>query len=86
MFKLSIHRKADKYYQTVDDNTAGKINRVLEEVGRNPFMGAGIKKLHGRLAGKYRVRVGELRIIYTVDEADEVIVIEAIGPRGSVYK
>ena len=49
-------------------------------------MGTDIKKLHGRLAGKYRVRVGELRIIYTVDEANERIMIEAIGPRGAVYK
>jgi mRNA interferase RelE/StbE len=86
MFKLSIHKKAAKYYQTVDDNTAGKINRVLEEVSRNPFTGADIKKLHGRLAGKYRVRVGDLRIIYTVDNASEMIMIEAMGPRGSVYK
>jgi len=86
MYKLSIHRKASKYYQTVDDNTAEKINRVLEEVGGNPFMGTDIKKLHGRLAGKYRVRVGELRIIYTVDEANGIIMIEAIGPRGAVYK
>ena len=86
MYKLSIHRKASKYYQTVDDNTAGKINRVLEEVGRNPFIGTDTKKLHGRLAGKYRVRMGELRIIYSVDEANGIIVIEAIGPRGAVYK
>jgi len=49
-------------------------------------MGTDIKKLHGRLAGKYRVRVGELRIIYTVDEANGIIRIEAIGPRGAVYK
>ena len=86
MYKFSIHRKASKYYQALDDHTAGKINSVLEEIGRNPLMGRDIKKLHGRLAGRYRVRVGELRIIYTVDEASEIIIIEAIGPRGSVYK
>jgi mRNA interferase RelE/StbE len=49
-------------------------------------MGVNIKKLQGRLSGKYRMRVGELRIIYSVDEGVGLILIEAIGPRGSVYK
>lgn len=86
MYKLSIHKKAARYYQTLDEITAGRINSALDEVGRNPFMGVNIKKLQGRLAGKYRTRVGELRIIYSVDEGAGLIVIAAIGPRGSVYK
>jgi mRNA interferase RelE/StbE len=53
---------------------------------QNPFEGPHIKKLRGRLEGKCRYDVGTLRIIYYVDTIEEIIYVEAIGPRGDIYK
>lgn len=53
---------------------------------QNPFEGPHSKKLKGRLEGKYRYDIGALRIIYFVDMKNEMIYIDAIGPRGDIYK
>ncbi len=45
-----------------------------------------IKRLHGRLEGLYRFRVGSLRIIYSVDEKNREIEVLTIDDRGDVYK
>lgn len=52
----------------------------------SPSEGSHIKKLKGRLAGKYRYDVGGFRIVYSIDEHSKVVYIEAIGPRGDIYK
>jgi len=37
MFKVSLHKKAIKYYESLDDKTAKKINKAIEEISENPF-------------------------------------------------
>lgn len=58
----------------------------MQEIINNPLEGIHIKKLKGRLEGKYRYHPGDLRIIYFVSLHNRTIYIEAIGPRGDVYK
>ncbi len=86
MYKVSIHKKAIKYYESLDDKSARRINKAIEEMSENPFEGSHIKKLRGRHEGKYRYAVGDLRIVYRINTESEIVLIEAIGPRGDVYK
>ena len=44
-----------------------------------------IKPLKGKYAGLWRYRVGQIRIIYAVDNDNRAIRIVAIGARGDVY-
>ncbi len=55
-------------------------------MSRNPLEGLHIKRLRGTQEGKYRYAVGDLRIVYWVNEEEKTIFIEAIGPRGDIYK
>ena len=50
----------------------------------NPFAGD-IKPLKGTKS-TYRCRIGDFRIIYTIDKAIRLIAITAILPRGEAYK
>lgn len=86
MYKVSLHKKAVKYYESLDDKTARRINKAIEEITETPLEGIHIKKLRGRHEGKHRYAVGDLRIIYRVNTESKIILIEAIGPRGDVYK
>ena len=45
-----------------------------------------IKRLHGKLEGLFRYRVGRIRIVYSVDESARTIEIISIDDRGDVYK
>lgn len=46
----------------------------------------GAKKLSGPLAGSYRIRVRNHRVIYDVDDRGRAIIILKIGPRKSIYR
>lgn len=86
MFKVSVHKKASKYYDSLNDKAAERINKAIGEISAHPFEGPHIKKMRGKYEGKYRYEVGDLRIVYIVNTESEVVLIEAIGPRGDVYK
>ena len=45
-----------------------------------------LKSLSGELQGSYRMRVGDIRIVYSIDEAAKTVFVEVIGFRGDVYK
>ncbi|HUO10948.1 MAG TPA: type II toxin-antitoxin system RelE/ParE family toxin [Phycisphaerae bacterium] len=46
---------------------------------------SGCKKLAGQ-AGLYRIRVGDWRIVYEIDDASRVIIIAIVGHRSDVYR
>lgn len=86
MYKPFFHKRASKYYKSLDDKTARRVNKAIGDMTKIPFEGTHIKRLRGKLEGKYRYAVGDLRIVYQVKVEEGTILIEAIGPRGDVYK
>ena len=83
MFEVVLFSKPAKFYNKLDDKTAKRLNKGMETLKSKPFMGKNIKKLSGKLAGKYRLRVGEIRVVYFVE--GQRVIIETIGYRAGVY-
>ena len=48
-----------------------------------PYLG---KPLKGELYGKWSLRVGDYRIIYTIDEQKKILTLLNVGHRKMVYK
>jgi mRNA interferase RelE/StbE len=46
----------------------------------------GVEPLHGELKGLYRVRIGNYRVIYAINDNKLLILIIKIAKRGDVYK
>ena len=86
MYSVEFYKQAARYYNKLEAKIQRRINTAIDEIIENPFEGPHIKKLKGRLEGKYRYDIGSLRVIYYVDLNDKIIYVEAIGPRGDVYK
>ncbi|MEW6686810.1 MAG: type II toxin-antitoxin system RelE/ParE family toxin [Candidatus Edwardsbacteria bacterium] len=86
MYEVLISHEAEKYYKKMDKDTKRRINKCIEILGRNPFAGGHIKRLHGELEGKYRYAVGDLRIVYEINTKKQTVEIRAIKSRGDVYK
>ena len=40
----------------------------------------------GEWKGYYRIRIGNVRLIFWVDQVKKIIYVDHIGPRGDVYK
>jgi|YelNatPaOPRAMG01_1025707.scaffolds.fasta_scaffold311996_1 mRNA interferase RelE/StbE len=83
-FKIILSKEADKYYKKVDISTAKRLDKCFEQLEKNPVWGINIRPLKGE-RGKYRYRVGSLRIIFGVDLDNRVVMVYLILPRGDVY-
>jgi mRNA interferase RelE/StbE len=91
--KLRFSKSAVKFLEKIDTKNVSRIREklasllhLIEEQGIIPFTELDIKKLKGDWDGFFRLRVGKIRIIFTVDsDADELLVYE-IDFRGDVYK
>ena len=78
MFKIFLTKEAAKFYQNSDEKTRNRLDGCFEVLKTDPVDGPNIKRLHGELSGLYRYRVGQLRVIYKIEE-DHIVIIVAIG-------
>jgi mRNA interferase RelE/StbE len=53
---------------------------------KNPRQGNNLKPLKGKFAGSYRYRVGDLRIVYTVNDRAVTVFVITIAKRSDVYE
>jgi mRNA interferase RelE/StbE len=81
----SIRYTADalKTLRRMPRNTADLIRRKVQEVAVDPATSRNVKKLKGR--DGYRLRVGDWRVVYDLDNGVLVLIVIEIGPRGSIY-
>lgn len=70
-------KQAAKYIESCDKPTRNRLRAAIEKLPSGDVV---------RLKGtdSYRLRVGELRILFEIIDAD--IIINAIGSRGQIYK
>lgn len=78
-FKIKIKKAAMKF---IEKQGREQQKRILEAIYRLPV--GDIKKLQGQNA--YRLRVGDYRIIYTIEYDILVITVIAAGNRGQIYQ
>jgi mRNA interferase RelE/StbE len=74
-----------KYYNKVSINIAARLDKCFTSLESDPVNGVNIKHLKG-IAGKYRYRVGDLRVIYEINVPEKIVYVMAILPRGQAYK
>lgn len=73
-----------KDLRTLDDKTRRRVLRAVMALEVNPRP-AGAKKLRGE-SDLWRVRVGDYRILYTIEEARLEVLVVKIGHRREVYR
>lgn len=79
-FNIKLLRQPQKYLDKLSDNDAECIRKGLNKL---KVLDGDIKAMSG-LAGYYRLRVRNWRILFVID--GDIITVHAIGPRGDVYK
>ncbi len=76
--RIEYKKKAVKYINSADKTTKKRLREAIEKI---PF--GDIKKLTG-FENEYRLRVGDLRVLFTVE--NDIITVNEIKPRGQIYK
>lgn len=80
MYQIIIKKKAKKFIDKLPKNERLRIVKAIEQLPN----GEDIKKLKGH-SDLLRLRVGEYRIIYTVDNGELVVYVIDVGNRGEIY-
>lgn len=80
MYKFVIMKPAKRFIDKLPENDKRRIVSAIEAL---PDSGD-IKKLKGE-SGYFRLRVGNYRIIYTVDHGKLIVYIVDAGNRGQIY-
>jgi len=82
-YAVLLSRQAERFYKKLEENVKTQVRESLIVLEDQPRAG---KRLHGDLKENYSLRVGKLRIIYTISEKDKTLYIIAIGQRKTVYQ
>jgi mRNA interferase RelE/StbE len=80
---LEIKQSARKELDALDDPLFARIDRKLMALASNPRP-AGCKKLKG-YKDHWRLRVGDSRVVYIIDDAAKRILVTRIAHRRDVY-
>ena len=85
MYSVTYVAEVTKILARLPRNLVKRIIERIEDVAAGPYQGhPNVTKLKGR--DGYRLRVGDWRVIYDLDDDNQVMIVLVIGPRGQVYK
>jgi mRNA interferase RelE/StbE len=85
MYKITFKNSAYKELERLPKSTVRKIAVAIDglEVDPRPV---GVKKLKDSSEDLYRIRVGDYRVIYTINDGVKIVTILRIGHRKDIYK
>jgi mRNA interferase RelE/StbE len=86
MFDLVLTHEALRFYERADVTLVRRLNRCFDQLRENPHEHPNIKRLSAPLTGCFRYRVGDWRVVYSVNEAACTITVLLIVHRSRAYR
>lgn len=84
MYKITFSKNADKALRRMSRDVALNIANKIKELARNPHEMRNVKKLTNHPG--YRLRVGDWRVVYTLNDNELLIHVINVKTRGEAYK
>lgn len=85
MYAVEYTKEARKALRSLPRNLAAQIVRKIEHLAADPYApNANIKRLSGERA--YRLRVGDWRVIYEIQDEALLVSVVRVSPRGGAYR
>jgi len=86
MYEVKLSSFASKFYSSSNIIITKKLSKCFESLEVNPYNSNNIKRLSGKLGNCFRYRIGDYRVIYSVDESNKIVEILSIKHRKDAYK
>lgn len=85
-WRIDFTKAADKALRKLDRPTAGRVLDELEEIVKLDDPRSRGKALTGNLAGLWRYRVGDYRVVCDIEDGVLVILVVDVAHRREVYR
>jgi mRNA interferase RelE/StbE len=82
-YTVEVKPAARRELEALADQVLSRVVRKLESLGQTPRP-AGCKKLKG-YKDQWRMRVGDWRVLYIIDDAAKLVSVTRIAHRREVY-
>ena len=82
-YQVLIRSSAEKEMGTLPNAFHKRISAKIASLGDNPRP-SGCKKLNG--TDGYRIRIGNYRVVYTIDDKAALVTVVGVGHRREVYR
>jgi len=83
-YRILISKSARKILEKLPKNLLSRISKAIDGLAGNPRP-EGCKKLEG-YDNLYRIRVGEWRISYAIEDDQLIVLVIEVAPRGGAYR
>lgn len=84
IYRIQIRKQALKEMEALPVSANKKIVAAIENLSENPRP-AGCKKLKGERESLWRIRIGDYRVIYSIEDVVRIVEIRKIGHRKEIY-
>ena len=82
-YRLETLRPAERDFRRLDRTVQLRLRAHIRQLAENPRP-SGFRKLVGE--DYYRVRVGDYRIVYVIDDGGRVVTVAAVRHRSQAYR
>ena len=83
MYQVLFDKSAAKQLAKLPKKSYDKVKKSIEELTENPRP-IGCLKLKGN-GDAYRIRIGDFRVIYEIEDEVLIVVVVSVGDRKEVY-
>lgn len=83
-YEIEFTHRAFREFQALPQASQSRIATKVEGLEQDPRP-RGVEKLEG-IKNAYRIRVGDYRVVYEVDDERDLVRVVKVGHRGDVYR
>lgn len=83
VYSISIKQSALKALQKIDSPQRARLIEAIDKLKTNPNAGSVLK---GEFSGLRRIRIGDYRIVYEVQNQQLIILVVRVAHRREIYK
>lgn len=84
-YRITVSEKAEKDMLRLPLQERAKLANKIDRLAENPRP-RGCKKLKGQTEELWRIRAGNYRILYAIDDEVRIVDVRKVGDRRDVYR
>ena len=84
MYRIVIKKSAARELESLPSRILSSVTKAILNLSFQPRP-AGCKKLKGQSGYLWRIRIGDYRVIYSIDDVVKIIDVQKVGHRKDIY-